>query len=198
MWKEYEDYCEDELEYEFTEKLNRQILEYVNDNIKAKLRDYEQVMQENKEMVETFRQLKADKQQALFELEKLKERNFDSITNGIKASDRIWRIEYNTKKEDCDKCGGNKLLPVTYENEVMNIKCNKCEGRGHRTLITYQPLEFGIKNIEVVTEGANKFDVYIRDHYSNTHKLKNVFKTKEECQAEIDSNDEYKPNYRNW
>lgn len=198
MWEEYEDYYEEELEYEFVDKLNKQILEYVNDNIKAKLKDYEKVKQENKDMIGTFKRLKAEKQQAVWELEKLKERNFDNIVNGIKGSDRVWRVQVKTEKENCDKCNGSKVISVTHEGENLEIKCTKCEGRGQRTLVTYQPLEFGIKNIQVITEGGNKFEVFIRDHYSDSHKLNKVFKTKEECQLEIDSNDEYKPNYRNW
>lgn len=197
MYEKYEDCYEEELEYEFIESLNKQILDYVNENLKAKLKDYENTKQENKEMIETFRRLKTEKQQAIFELEIAKKRDINDILNGYKIKDKVWVIDSKWNDSNCEKCNGKKKVVALIETQEVEINCPTCKGRGSRSLITYKPKEFRIDHIKIEINENNKYTITLMDYNYEKFKPADVYRTQEECQNVIDNNDKYKPRYSN-
>lgn len=198
----YEPSVADEIIDEYKEKMKEVLLNTVKHEIETLRTENVDLKKRNSEL--------QSKVVAIAVKEKDLEKNRDKIIKeaqsevrrliygGFAVGDICWIQKGNYKSIPCKKCNCTGKVIALIDNKQETVKCPKCDG--HKTKSWYEgcAVEGVISQItfkEWNDNKCNETEIWVKyKNDSNSHSLKNVYHTQEECQKVCEEHNEKQDN----
>ena len=185
---------------DFQEEIQQIIDEEVEKRVKLAIEDYQNAIKVNEELTKENRKIRLDNQDLTHKLQHASTKSFKEgldkatreILGGFKIDDSVWVSKREVTWYKCITCSGAGNVTATFNEENIEIRCPRCHG-GRTSTVKLVPIKGTIKELhyQVWYHGEQVRRKFYVDCGSSSsmeiNDVNNIFKTKEECEAHIES-----------